>query len=157
MEKQRAELSKKSKWWLPEHRSYELRHFCLQYPYWKALYKDYLFIVPSDPKPIPGSKSNQVVRPTEQAAIEAMFYKNLIDMVEETCKEVAEDLYPYLLKGVTEGIGYNDLQPPCCKDVYYNLWRKFFYILSHKRDPFGSKYDRVDLLVYKNYLENNFA
>ena len=150
MEKQRPELSKKSKWWLPEHRSYELRHFCLQYHYWKSLYNNYL-LIPQRPD-VPGSKSP--ANPTEKAAIEALFYKNLIDMVEETCKEAGEDLWQYLLKGVTEGIGYNDLQPPCCKDVYYDKWRKFFYILSHKRDPLGSKYDFTDVLVYKNYIEN---
>ena len=34
----RPELSKKNKYWIPRHRYYELKHFCLQYPEWKEQY-----------------------------------------------------------------------------------------------------------------------
>ena len=38
---------------------------------------------------------------------------------------------------VTEGISYDHLKArlniPCCKDVYYELYRRFFWILSQVR------------------------
>lgn len=30
------EVSKKSEFWIPQHRYYELKHFCLQYRFWKT-------------------------------------------------------------------------------------------------------------------------
>ena len=33
----KPELSKKNEYWLPKHRYYELKYFCLQYPYWKSV------------------------------------------------------------------------------------------------------------------------
>ena len=44
----------------------------------------------------------------------------------------------YILKGVTEGWSYDILKArsniPCCKDVYYNLYRRFFWLLNKARD-----------------------
>ncbi len=34
----RPEISVKNTYWLPKHRYYELKHFCLQYPEWKKNY-----------------------------------------------------------------------------------------------------------------------
>lgn len=34
----RAEISMKNKYWIPKHRYYELKHYCLQYPYWIKKY-----------------------------------------------------------------------------------------------------------------------
>lgn len=45
---------------------------------------------------------------------------------------------PYILRGVTEGLSYNALKMqyaiPCCREVYYNLYRRFFWLLSKERD-----------------------
>lgn len=35
----RAELSEKNPYWIEKHRYYELKHFCLQYPIWKKIYR----------------------------------------------------------------------------------------------------------------------
>ena len=35
----RPEISKKNLYWIPKHRYYELKHFCLQYPEWKKNYR----------------------------------------------------------------------------------------------------------------------
>lgn len=32
---ERAEVSKRNKYYISKHRYYELKHFCLQYPEWK--------------------------------------------------------------------------------------------------------------------------
>ena len=43
----------------------------------------------------------------------------------------------YILKAVTEGVSYDCLRTrldmPCCKDAYYNLYRRFFWLLSMER------------------------
>ena len=36
----RPELSYRNTWFVPKHRYYELKHFCLQYPDWKKRYLD---------------------------------------------------------------------------------------------------------------------
>lgn len=36
MAKLKSELSVKNQYYIPKHRYYELRHFCLQYPEWRA-------------------------------------------------------------------------------------------------------------------------
>ena len=48
------------------------------------------------------------------------------------------DLYQYLIRGVTEGLSYDALKMkydiPCCRDVYYAAYRRFFWLLSKRRD-----------------------
>ena len=130
MDRQRV-LSEKNPYWLERHRFYELRHFCLQYPYWKEQYKKYDGLAKKGIIHVASSKSGS---PTENAAVEAIFYKEKMEQVEKCCKKAADDLWEYLFKGVTQGIGYNDLRPPCCKDVYYDIYRKFFFLLDKKRN-----------------------
>lgn len=36
----RSEISKKNIYWIEQHRYYELKHFCLQYPLWKKAYSE---------------------------------------------------------------------------------------------------------------------
>lgn len=42
------------------------------------------------------------------------------------------------LRGVTEGLSYDALKMkydiPCCRDVYYAAYRRFFWLLSKRRD-----------------------
>lgn len=43
----------------------------------------------------------------------------------------------YILNGVTEGWSYDILKArlgiPCCKDTYYELYRRFFWLLNKER------------------------
>ena len=52
-------------------------------------------------------------------------------------KEADEYLYEYILKEITEGISYTYLKTamkiPCGKDMYYDRYRKFFWLLSNSR------------------------
>ena len=47
------------------------------------------------------------------------------------------ELAKYLLKGITEGWSYDILKArlniPCCKDIYYDLYRRFFWLLDKER------------------------
>ena len=135
--KTRPELSKKNPYWLERHRYYELKHFCLQYPIWVreraavggpsiTRYGASLY------SPDPSSSD-----PTATAADERLFYTNRIEMVERTARETDDVIGSYILVGVTNGISYDALNArssiPCCKDVYYDLYRKFFWLLSRER------------------------
>ena len=133
----RPEVSIKNKYWIDKHRHYELKHFCLQYPRWKKLYT-YL-----DDKTIRTPKLYEVrsrnkVDMTADIATEKAYYLEKIDLIEETAMEADEHLYPYILKGITEGLSYTYLKTkmniPCGKDMYYDRYRKFFWLLSSKRN-----------------------
>ncbi len=133
----RAELSKKNKYWIERHRYYELKHFCLQYPIWKKAYTAMNSIPCSWPKTVSIHKTNNVSNPTLRCAEVLMYYSDRMDMVERIAKETAPELANYILKAVTEGISYTHLKTrlniPCCKDVYYNLYRRFFWLLNKER------------------------
>lgn len=133
----RPELSKKNKYWLSKSRYYELKHFCLQYPLWKKVYLelvDYgvpVSMIKSEIKP------TTISDPTAQLAIEKLYYMDRIEMVEEAAYEADKYLYKYILKAVTEGYSYvhlkSRLEIPCSRETYYDRYRKFFWILSQKR------------------------
>lgn len=133
---ERPELTKKSKYWIPRHRYYELKHFCLQYPSWKK----HLAIISDWPNCIPKEvriKQNTPKRPTENIILKKNELQGKIDMIERIAKDVDPVIAPYLIKGVTEGFSYDNLRPrtdiPCNREEYYALYRKFFWILSEER------------------------
>ena len=138
MSNMRPELSKKSKHYVEKHRYYELKNFCLQYGIWKKAYLalDGLSKRPEDLERL--SKTNTYSNPTEQCAIARDKYSNWIGMVEQCCKDADPDIFEYLLRCVTEGTSYEVMSAksyiPCCKDTFYKAYRRFFWLLSKRRD-----------------------
>ena len=127
----RPEVSKKKDYYISKHRMYELKHFCLQYPEWKTAYMNLGGYAATVMDGMP--KGGNLIKPTEITVEHMLDWREKIDIVEECCKIVGEDLWSYLLKGVTEGVGYPVLNPPCCKETYYEMYRRFFWILNKKR------------------------
>lgn len=129
----RPEVSLKNKYWLPRHRYYELKHFCLQYPEWKRSY------ISVDGLPSKSSIAAERVdggdtpNPTAVYADARIYYKNRMEMVESAAAEAAGDLAPLLLKAVTDGLSYETVSPPCCKEVWYAVYRRFFWLLDKAR------------------------
>lgn len=133
----RPELSEKNRYWLPKHRFYELQHFCLQYPEWEKMYKTL------DEAPLHSSMCKSIPvqsgfsDPTSRFAEVRIYYWERIEMVRRTARRAAEDLDSYLLKAVTEGLSYEVLNVqsriPCCKSVWYTLYRRFFWLLDKER------------------------
>ena len=121
----RPELSKSSKYWIDRHRYYELKHFCLQYPIWKkaAQLLDAL------------SKSPSLLE--VDCAEARSFYLDRIDLLERTAENAAPEIAKYLVTGVTSGVSYDFLKSrldiPCCKETYYDLYRRFFWLLDRER------------------------
>lgn len=134
----RAELSKKNPYWIDKHRYYELKHFCMQYPLWKKTYVS-LGYINSHRNSIELSRSpNYVSNPTEKISILRASLMEKIKMVENAAVETDRELAQYIIYGVTEGISYDTIRVryniPCCKDMYYENYRKFFWVLSKYRD-----------------------
>lgn len=134
----RPELSIKNKYHIDKHRHYELKHFCLQYPTWKKTYTalDDVGIVSSSHERFPSS--NIPGDPTSKRAIARAQLTERIEMVETTAKEADDYLWYYILKGVTENLSYTYLKTkmgiPCGKDMYYDRYRRFFWLLNRVRD-----------------------
>jgi hypothetical protein len=134
----RAELSENNKYWISKHRYYELKHFCLQYPTWKKAYAaldDLTICSPILEERL--SPNNVFSDPTAKWGIARAYYSEKIDMIERVALETDEALCYYILKAVTEELSYNYLKTrldmPCGKDMYYDRYRKFFWLLSKER------------------------
>lgn len=134
----RPELSRNNKYWIGKHRYYELKHFCLQYPVWKGIYASL------DDSAIPMSRIENMPRsnvfgdPTGTRAMMKTYYREKIELIEKTAQESDKYLYEYILKAVTEGLSYTYLRTrlniPCGRDMYYDRYRKFFWLLNNARD-----------------------
>jgi hypothetical protein len=129
----RPKLSYKNTWFVPKHRYYELKHFCLQYPDWKKCYLDCDMILASslgyDIHVTPGKPADT----TAMFAQARLYWRERMDLVEKAAKEAGEDLWEMLLASVTEGLSYTKLSPPCCKEVWFRMYRKFFWLLDKAR------------------------
>lgn len=134
----RAELSNKNPYWIERHRYYELKHFCLQYPIWKKEYAAISEIKSYRSDVIVSSEARFTSDTTSKCAIEKAYYSKRIDMLERMAKLTDPVLGMYILTGVTEGRSYDNLKAvfniPCCKDAYYDLYRKFFWLLDKERE-----------------------
>lgn len=134
----RPELSKKNKYWIPRHRYYELKHFCLQYPEWKEQYAYLSSMATPKLTDIVFKNIGQHSDPTEQCVERKIFYQCRIAMLEQVAVLTDKDLAKYILLAVTYGHSYTYLKTkldiPCSKDTYYDRYRKFFWILSDLRD-----------------------
>lgn len=134
----RAEISEKNRYWIDKHRHYELKHFCLQYPSWKRSYEecnDSIIFASSIENT---SSSGMTSDLTAKHAIKKAQYAGRIKMIEDAANKTDEFLSDYILKAVTEGLSYTYLKSklniPCGRDLYYERYRRFFWILNGLRD-----------------------
>jgi hypothetical protein len=133
----RPEISAKNKYWIDKHRHYELKHFCLQYPLWKKEYGSLDNMTVSGSTLERTSINSLPGDPTARRAVARLQLIERIDMVERIAREADELLWKYILKAVTENLSYTYLKSrlgiPCGKDMYYDRYRKFFWLLSKAR------------------------
>lgn len=129
----KPELSPKNKYWISKHRHYELKHFCLQYPEWKQVYKD-----ADGYGDVAAEEDDSYTDRTSEHGMLRAKYIDRIRLVEVTARNT--DLYfcEYILRAVTEGLSYTYLKTklnmPCGRDMYYTMYRRFFWLLSETRD-----------------------
>lgn len=130
----KPELSKKNPYWISRHRYYELKHFCLQYHEWNRMYlaTDGVAAAALGLRGDPEWTDN-----VAKAAIAREAYLNKMRLVEDTSDLTDPVLGRYIFLAVTENRSYDNLNAtigvPCCRDNFYELYRRFFYILSQKK------------------------
>lgn len=133
----RADISQRNPYWLERHRYYELKHFCLQYPYWKKMYR---YLDGYAKRHDSSSKMPSIgdrCRPTERTSEMLIFYSTRMEMVDRIAAQASDELADYILEAVTQGFSYEDLLArhaiPCGRDMYYTAYRRFFWLLSQER------------------------
>ncbi len=116
---------------ISKYRYRELSNFCLQY---KEFKKERLNCYSLDGSVLDGMpRGNYLSDPTMNKAEKAIRLGNYIELIEQTAIEACGDLYPYIIKAVTEGLTWDFLLPPCGRRQFYNERRKFFFLLNKKR------------------------
>lgn len=126
----RSKLSKSNQYYISPHRYLELYHFCLQYDEWKAEIAKTTFL-PSDAELI------LEFDPTGEIASRLAELKRRIELIEWCAKNADKFIGGYILLAVTKNFSYNTLwtkyRIPCGKDLYFDRYRKFFWLLSARR------------------------
>ena len=130
----RPELSKKNKYWIPKHRYYELKHFVMQYPDWDL----YIATTRSYAKACKHEgRVTEISDPVYRTVEKRLIYTQNKDL----CKKVANNTDPLLGREILAAIileeSYEKVKArhdiPCCKDVWYDLYHKFFWLLDAAR------------------------
>lgn len=132
----RTSISRKNRYHISRHRYLELYHFCLQYNEWRATSIN-SYNIGKSILCASGKRTNQVSRPTEDLAVKISQGELFMKLVKETCFESDGVIGKWLFIGVTEGASFNKLKLlynlPCERDMYYDRYRKFFWLLDKKR------------------------
>jgi hypothetical protein len=75
--------------------------------------------------------------PTAEHVMRKIYYQERIELVERIALETDKYLHDYILRAVTENLSYTQLKTkldiPCGRDMYYDRYRKFFWLLSEAR------------------------
>lgn len=120
-------LSKKNQYWISKHRFYELKHFCMQFMDWQR-----------ERAALDGLAYREERSPTEPEAILRAGYSKRIQMIMRAAEQTDGVIGDYILVAVTKGLSYEALNArspiPCCKSTYYELYRKFFWLLDKLRE-----------------------
>ncbi|MFR4439036.1 MAG: hypothetical protein ACLT46_03945 [Hungatella sp.] len=109
----------------------ELKYFCMQYNEKKQeLHRGYgLGNVINDGIP----KGNLPGNPVERTAIRNVMLRADVELIEQTAMEADLEIYPWVLKNVTEGLPYEYMDVPINRTDFYCIRKYFFYLLSLKR------------------------
>lgn len=140
MPNERAKLSKKNKYWIPEERRMELIWFCRQYDEWKKeigrLERMKSSVAAVDYSRSRGSGSQS--SPTEKAALSIDRIRRRTEMVDEAAREADKQLAKYIKLSVTKKVSFQTLQTKYSIPVSKNTWTKirhrFFWILDKKKE-----------------------
>lgn len=129
----RPEVSERNTFYISRHRYYELKHFCLQYPEWKASYHAVDGISSRSASLREKISEGSTSDPTAMYAEIKLYFSERMEMVEKAAMTAGGNFSDLLLKAVTEGWSYERMCPPCCKEVWYTAYRRFFWLLDKAR------------------------
>lgn len=133
----RTKLSKQNKWYIPKERYLELKHWCLQYQWWKEEVSNYYWYSRTELTQInniyPGG-----ISPVELAYERMKEFEYKIDLFETCIKATTDDpeIQNALWLGLKEGKSYKVMHAlgiiHCSERMYYDNYHKFFWILDKK-------------------------
>lgn len=130
---ERTVLSNKNPYYLSKERTYELKHFCRQYNEWKEQLASLSHVIAVRTDKARGSDIYGV-DPTEKLVEAREECRRKMEMVEEAAIQADPALCRYILLGVTEGLSYDKIRArmniPCNRDMYYDYYHKFFWLLD---------------------------
>ena len=130
----RPEITKKSKYYISKHRYYELKHFVQQYPDWVKQLRE---IDGYTKKPVDYVASSDISDPVVKAAEKREMLQRRIDLITDTANQTDKIIGIYILTAVINNESYERINArspiPCCREVYYELYRKFFFLLDIAR------------------------
>lgn len=131
----RNSVSEANPYYISKHEYLMAKHFALQYNDWKKAKGEIERRVGSGFR-IREGHDQAVVSPVEKAMEDSEKYAFRMDLVERAAKIAGEDIWEIVLIGVTTECNYEYLRLikgiPCCKDVYYRMYRKFFWELNRE-------------------------
>lgn len=136
--KLKPELSKKNKYWIDKNRYYELKYFCLQYPEWQRKACELLDSMSASTFELVRTSEGTLRDPIALCTIERESYLDKMHTIEKAARDADPYLASYILKAVTEGHAYSylysRLEIPCSRDMYYDRYRRFFWLLDQERN-----------------------
>lgn len=130
-------VSKKNKYWISRHRYLELVHFCAQYNEWIKIRDDLEGLQKAVVATYSVPNKSDVSDPTAVTAEKIMFYNDRIEMIHKAAYETDPIMAKYIIESVVNGYSYDKMRAcsnlPCCRSVFYELYRQFFWRLSNAR------------------------
>lgn len=110
----------------------ELKYFCMQYDEKKSIIDYGIKAATNDGMP---HGSFNTSSPVEKQAMENELAKKDVLLIEDTINKTVqgEHMRKCLLAAVTTGTTYEYMDVPCGRRQFYELRRRFFYLLSLKR------------------------
>ncbi len=131
----RTNISVTNPYHIDKHEYLMARHFALMYPEWKRQKNEIESRIAYAFRQEVYSNGT-VSKPVETIQEAAEKYSARIDLIERIAKNTGEEIWEKVLIGVTTECSYEYLRLvkniPCCKDVYYRMYRKFFWMLSQE-------------------------
>ena len=129
----RNDISNKNEYKLSKHRFLELKHMCLQYDEWRDIlagldgYRGGIIVIKGRRERLAAYDISELLEMRD-------YYSRRIELIEKVAFNTDASLGKYILYGVTHDVGYDYLLLkmgiPCCKNVYYKTYRKFFWLLN---------------------------
>ncbi len=134
MGRPRSELSKKNKYYICPDRYKELLYFARQYISMKAELTRLRASYPVAPQV---SVQHDISNPVPAIVESVAKLADQIAMIEECAYDADPDLWKWILTGITTGKSYEYLNlmmgMPASKDLYYDRYHRFFWLLDAKR------------------------
>ncbi|MBP5594157.1 MAG: hypothetical protein J6Y02_02155 [Pseudobutyrivibrio sp.] len=130
------ELSKTNPYYISKHRYYELKHFCLQYPEWQREIRELNSKAIGTTSMIFKRREKRLEDKVSEIAIQILSREEKMRKVDQIINSLEPLIRNYIFLAVTQGRSFTYLSTvldmPCCRDTYYERYRRFFYLLARE-------------------------